>query len=127
APQQIRGIDRLDEPSRVDYAAAPFLVVAAHELGKSEMRIHSRRRIEEPRAQLLRGARCVTALAGEVIRERQVSYVRPHRCDSRLIEILLALRIRLAVAADVRKPIRLRRVGPPIRAEAEVIVLVARR
>jgi hypothetical protein len=122
---QAHRVDDLDEPAGVDDAASALVRIPAHQLRKPEVGIHARRRIEEPGAKLRRRAGCVHLVAAQVIREAERLHHLAELRDPRLVEIGLALGIRLAIAADVRKPVRLGRIGPPVRAEAQVVVLVA--
>src|SRR3954463_11536750 len=103
AAQQLRGVHRLDEPSRVDDSAAALLRIPAHELREAEILVHVRGRIEEPGTELLAGPARVAGIAREVPGEGERLDVAAHRGDARLVEVCLAFRIRLAVAPDVRE------------------------
>src|SRR5688500_5793376 len=121
-------IDRLDEPARVDDAAAAFPIDATHELREAEVRRHPRRRVEEPGAQLPGGTTGVCLVAAEVIGERERLEIPSQRGNAWLVEIPLTLGIRLAITSYVRQTVRLARVRPPVGAQAEVVVpVVARR
>ena len=124
--QQPNGLRHRDEPVRVDDAdAAPF-----HPTGDGlpvlEVRVHFGRRVEEPRPEQARGVFGVPFFVGEVVGQRQrLDGARHPAHAGRVGGAGGGLRVALAVAADVGEAVGLRRVRPPVRPEAEVVVLVA--
>src|SRR5687767_4714212 len=124
---QLRRLNAFDEPACVDDSASALSRIPAYELRKSKMRCHARFRIEKPGAKLFRGSCRVFLVPREVPREGQRMNIGSELGDSGLVETALTFGIRHSVAPDVGQAVGLRRIRPPVRTQAEVIVLVSTR
>ena len=125
--QQTDRIYDLRQPARLNQTDAATGVDARNELRVLQVRIHARRRIEEPGAQQLRGLRSISLVAFEIVSECERLDCGDHLIHRVMIGDFVDLWIVLAVAPDVRKSVRRFRIRPEVRSLAHVVVLVAAR
>ncbi len=112
-----------NQMQRVDDSRAPSRRNAPDRLRIIERRIHPRRWIEKPRAQMQRRVLGIALLLRDEPRrsQRRHNQTQPNQRLAMVVEIL---RVRVTVAADVR-PIGILCVGPPVIAFRKIIVLAA--
>ena len=118
-------VEQLGEVPRLDDADAAALVDARDVLAELQVRVHPRRGIEEPRAHEPGGVRRILLSSRAGIRQRQRRDRVSEPSEIVAVGDPVDLWIALAVLADVRLAIRLRRIRPPVRRLAHVVVLVA--
>ena len=124
--EQLYGIEHLDKRVGIDHPVTASFAIefAGHNLRMVQIGIHPRFLVQEPHLQQLGCLLGITFVAAEIPSQREGGDAVGHQRQFRAVE-QFEFGIRHAIAADVGQSVGLRRVGPVVATQTQVVVLVA--
>src|SRR5260370_8830459 len=123
--QQSYGVYHICETTAIDDPGSSPSRDPRYSLAKVEIGVHARCRIKEPRTQQHDSACRVGFIAGQVIAKRQSARKFSNAAHVLVVRDFFNLRISFTVAANVRKSAGGFGIGPPVRAHAHIVMLIA--